>query len=77
VFLLAESLQGPSATHSKVALCRDCVLFCAVQSIKGDVLGTFQLLLQNTMTKATYRRKSLLRAYSSRGLESMTIIGGA
>lgn len=76
-FLLVMSLQGPSATHSKSELCKDCGSVSANQSIKGDILVAFQLLLQNTMTKATHRRTSLLGAYSSRGLESITIMGGA
>jgi hypothetical protein len=45
-------------------------------SLNIDVLVTFLLLWEDTRTRGTYRRKSLLGAYSFRGLESMTIIAG-
>lgn len=42
LFLLAESLQGPSAAHSKAELVKHCGFVFVMCAIKGDVSVTFQ-----------------------------------
>lgn len=48
----------------------------AADYLDGVALGTLLLLWQDTITKASHRRKSLFGAHDFRGFESMTVMVG-